>query len=208
MHTPRALITLSAASAVALLGASCASQPSSEDPASESVVHLSADYPEYGSTEAALEAADVVVVGTVESSRDLIEYPEINDSGAGLENPQSGVEVSNEDLEAMAVVTTVTTIRVSEVISGDAEVGDSVEVSQLGGTSEGVTYIEDSTTFIEEVDSPEVLLLLNDFGEGRYDLVNPIEGIYGVSDGEFESLPGVDFDSEMSSLEEVREFTE
>lgn len=208
MNTRRALTILSTASAVVLLGAACAGQSTAEGPSSESVVYVSADYPEYGSTEAALEAADVVLVGTVESSRELIEYPEVDDSGTGLENPQSGVAVSDEDLKEMGVVTTVTTIKVSEVISGDVEVGDSVEVSQVGGTSEGVTYIEESTTFIEETASPEVLLLLNDFGDGDYDLVNPVEGVYEVSDDQVEALPGSGVQPEVSSLEEVRGFTE
>lgn len=208
MSTRRALTILSTASTVVLLGAACAGQPTTEDPSSESVVHVSADYPDYGSTEAALEAADVVLVGTVESSRELVEYPEVDDSRTGLENPQSGVDISDEDLEEMGVVTTVTTIKVTEVISGDVEVGDSVEVSQVGGTIDGVTYIEDSTTFIEEVNSPELLLLLNDFGDGDYDLVNPVEGVYEVSDGEVEALPGSGVQPEVSSLEEVRELTE
>ena len=53
--------------------------------------------------------------------------------------------------------------------------GDSIEVSQLGGMRRGVTCVEESTTFLENVESPELLLVLNDLATAQFDLVNPVE---------------------------------
>lgn len=205
MAAHRKIAALGAASVMMFLGASCTARPDAVTPSEGSVVYISADYPEYGSTRAAIDSADDVVVVEVGSSRQVVEYPEMDSSGTPLENPQSGVDVSDEDLEAMSVITTVTTVEVVEVISGDLEVGDSIEVSQLGGTRDGVTYVEENTTFLEDVESPELLLVLNDFGDGKFDLVNPVEGVLEVSGNEVEPLPGVGGHSDVSSLQELRE---
>lgn len=204
MRIHRNFVALGIGSAVIALGVSCTALPDAGNPSEGSVVYVSADYPEYGSIGAAVDGADDVVVVEVGPSRQAIEYPEFDDSGTDLENPQSGVDISDEDLEAMAVVTTVTTVVIVEVISGDLEVGSSIEVSQLGGMHRGVTYIEESTTLLETVDSPELLLILNDFGDGKYDLVNPEEGILVVSGDGIDSLPGVGGHSDINSLQELR----
>ena len=203
MATRHRAATLGAALVSILLGASCAAQTGTATPSEESVVYTSADYPDYGSTEAAIESADVVVVVEVGSSREVVEYPEIDSSGTDLENPQLGIDISAEDLEAMAVATTLTTVEVTDVISGDLEAGDMIEISQLGGTHEGVTYVEEGTTLLGEIDSPELLLVLNDFGEGKFDLVNPAEGVLKVSGDDLEPIQEVDGNNDVTSLEEL-----
>ncbi|MGY5765297.1 hypothetical protein ACXET9_08850 [Brachybacterium sp. DNPG3] len=219
MTSRRALLALGTSSAVVLLGAGCGGQPSAdgasgetpEETAAESVVEVSADYPDYGSLEAAFEAADTVVVGTVECSREAFEHPDAevaegaDDSGTDLENPQSGVDLSDEDCEAMGVLTSIATLRVTEVISGDVEVGDSLDVVQTVGADDRATSEDESGAPIEEVDSPEVLLLLSDLGDGAYVLVNPFEGVYTVADGRLGAVTADGAGPDVGSLEELRE---
>lgn len=173
-------------------------------PTNESVV-MSADYPAYDTLGDATGAAALVIEGEFISSTVELLYPDIVDTGDETTNPQQGVELSEADREAMAVVTTVSEVRVTEVLKGDAAVGDVIKVSQLGGTSDGVTFEDDTTTLLSSVQAPRVMLFLSDVGGGTFDLINPAQGLYSVKGDQVEPVAPESGYRDLTSIEDVRE---
>lgn len=98
---------------------------------------ITADYPGYSSAEEGVKAAGLVVTGVPLDSRERILYPEIDfTSGTPETNPQYGLTEDDIDMDALGVPETVTRVRVTKVIKGDAKVGDIIEVAQVGGRSQ------------------------------------------------------------------------
>lgn len=198
---------LAATAAVAALTVAGCSAPDVDGSAAggDDSVTLSADYPVYDSLEAAGDEADSVVRGVYISSEVDLLYPMVDAGGDAETNPQDGVDVSQEDLDEMAVVITVSRVEVTEVLKGDLQVGDVIEVSQLGGRYDDVQYDEESTTLLEQVAATEVVVLLNDTGAGRFDLINPAQGLFEV---EGDSVTAVEPDSglgDVATLDAIRE---
>jgi len=152
-----------------------------------------ADYPEYGSLAGAAGAAGDVVPGEIVGKRTELIYPDAPSGDPNLlTNPQAGVS-ANEIAQIPPVVTTVFDVRVTSVLEGDVVVGDTIQVSQLGGAYDGATYVEKDTPALEQGNS--YLLLLADHGPGSpYDLVNPSQAIY-VEEvaGQYSALNGNGF---------------
>ena len=163
----RALLVLVAVGGLALAG--CSSSPE--------VVTSYADYPAYSTPQDIVDAADVVVRGSVTGSRVMEDHPIVSTAGDPALNPQAGLD---EVTEVPGVVVTISTVQVEEVIKGDVAVGDVIEVAQLGGLYDGVRYVEASTTTLESGDEDYVLLLA-DHGPGvPYDLLHPVQAMYTV----------------------------
>ena len=94
--------------------------------------------------------------------------------------------------DALGVPETVTRVRVTKVIKGDAKVGDIIEVAQVGGVDKsGIVRRETSTTLLNEAKASgtaEFLLLLNEY-DVVYNAINPISGVLGVdTDGHVTAL--------------------
>ncbi len=171
--------------AVAALGTLVLSVLSGCSGGEPDVVTHRADYPAYGSRDELIKSADLVVRGNVVSSRVEELRPEVSTEGDPLTNPQAGLspEEANEVRESPAVVT-VTTVRVAEVIKGDATVGDVIDVSQLGGEKAGVRYRDEGTTLPPSDTKSDYVLFLAAFGDGKpYDLLNPRQAMYKVAAG-------------------------
>jgi hypothetical protein len=155
----------------------CSAQPATDD---ATVVEYSFDYPVYDNAEQIIGSADVIVRGMAVASRAEWLYPETSTETDPLLNPQAGLpadEVAQWRQDA-AVAVTVSTLEVTEVLKGEVEVGERVEVSQVGGTLDGVTYTEQHTTALP-ADGSEFVLLLADHGAGQpYDLLNPEQALY------------------------------
>ena len=142
---------------------------------------ITADYP------------GLVVTGVPLDSRERILYPEIDfTSGTPETNPQYGLTEDDIDMDALGVPETVTRVRVTKVIKGDAKVGDIIEVAQVGGVDKsGIVRRETSTTLLNEAKASgtaEFLLLLNEY-DVVYNAINPISGVLGVdTDGHVTAL--------------------
>ena len=151
---------------------------------------ITADYPGYSSAEEGVKAAGLVVTGVPLDSRERILYPEIDfTSGTPETNPQYGLTEDDIDMDALE---TVTRVRVTKVIKGDAKVGDIIEVAQVGGVDKsGIVRRETSTTLLNEAKASgtaEFLLLLNEY-DVVYNASNPISGVLGVdTDGHVTAL--------------------
>ncbi|WP_328842682.1 hypothetical protein [Streptomyces sp. NBC_00258] len=176
--------------AIALTGCSSDSRGTSESgskakantgvKAASDVVTYHADYPSYDSLDSIVKESDVIVRGTVTSSRVQELFPEKSTSDDPAANPQAGLSEA-EAAKAEPVVVTVSTVKVSEVLSGNVKPGATVEVSQLGGTLGGVTYAEQETTPLAK-DKTEYVLMLADQGTTNpYDLLNPEQALYTVT---------------------------
>lgn len=155
--------------------------------------YITADYPGYSSAEEGVKAAGLVVTGVPLDSRERILYPEIDfTSGTPETNPQYGLTEDDIDMDALGVPETVTRVRVTKVIKGDAKVGDIIEVAQVGGVDKsGIVRRETSTTLLNEAKASgtaEFLLLLNEY-DVVYNAINPISGVLGVdTDGHVTAL--------------------
>lgn len=170
--------------------------------AAAEVVPYEADYPSYDSVDALLKQSDVIVRGTVVGSQVRELSPEAPTGDDPVANPQAGL-TPEEAAESDPVVVTVSTVKVAQVLSGagDVKVGDTVEVSQLGGTLDGVTFQEKQTTALAEDDTQYVLMLADQGDTNPYDLLNPEQALYTVgsddevtpvADGGFDGIGKVD----------------
>lgn len=161
--------------------------------ATETAESITADYPGYSSAEEGVKAAGLVVTGVPLDSRERILYPEIDfTSGTPETNPQYGLTEDDIDMDSLGVPETVTRVRVTKVIKGDAKVGDIIEVAQVGGTDKsGIVRRETSTTLLNEAKASgtaEFPLLLNEY-DVAYNAINPISGVLGVdTDGHVTAL--------------------
>ena len=122
-----------------------------------------------------------MVTGVPLDSRERILYPEIDfTSGTPETNPQYGLTEDDIDVDALGVPETVTRVRVTKVIKGDAKVDKS-----------GIVRRETSTTLLNEAKASgtaEFLLLLNEY-DVVYNAINPISGVLGVdTDGHVTAL--------------------
>jgi hypothetical protein len=176
--TRRTVVT---AAVVALVGTSLVGcSTSSPEAAAPAVVQYFADYPSYGTEAELVQASDVVVRGTVLSTRVEQQLPEASTSTDPRSNPQAGLDPAAA-AEVLPVVVTVSTLVVEEVLKGSVAVGSTVEVSQLGGRLGGVAYVAEGTVPLK-AGTTDYVLLLADHGAGvPLDLVNPQQAMYTVS---------------------------
>ncbi|GAA1580876.1 hypothetical protein [Actinoplanes couchii] len=171
---------IAAGAIVFALLSGCSAQPATED---AKVVEYHFDYPVYDNAEQIIGTADVIVRGTAVASRAEWLYPETSTETDPLLNPQAGLSAGEiaQWREDAAVAVTVSTLEVTEVLKGEVAVGERVEVSQVGGTLDGVTYTEQHTTVLPS-DGSEFVLLLADHGAGKpFDLLNPEQALYGAN---------------------------
>jgi hypothetical protein len=172
-----ALIVSAALTGAALTG--CATT-STEKP---TVVTYHAAYPAFATGADLLKAADLVIRGTALTSRMAKLYPDAASGIDPLTNPQAGVQPEEvaQAREESAVVVTISTVRVDETIKGAAGVGDTIEVSQLGGSLDGVRYESADTTILSPGNGVGYLLFLAAHDRGKpYDLLNPEQAMYIV----------------------------
>ena len=142
-------------------------------------VELQADYPSYSSLAELCDAATLVVTGTPVGT----EVREVNlrtdaQGDTPEENPQLGVEGGGARPEDLDVLT-VTSFEVDDVVAGRAiEAGEVIEVGQMGGELDGVSY--EATRFPLDEDGT-YLLFLHEFDGVPAALLNPTQAGYVVT---------------------------
>lgn len=142
------------------------------------------DWPFYGSPQAAVNAADVVVTAKYIDSRNATMFALASDSTDPLLNPQAGV-ATVLDSKDDGVEVVISRVAVVSSIKGDLEVGRVIEVSQPGTRFLGVNYPAAGNTFISDVAKmgaketadTSVLLLLSQHPDSTYSPINPDEGV-------------------------------
>jgi hypothetical protein len=112
----------------------------------------------YGNQAALLEAADLVVKGSV-----------VEEIGTIFEKGKYGEYRTEVKLQ------------ISDVFKGDYAAGDRITIAQMGGYDGEVTVIGDHTTFLKE--QQEVVLFLRQSNESVYRPINENDGVYVLVDG-------------------------
>ncbi|GAA1689830.1 hypothetical protein GCM10009733_102670 [Nonomuraea maheshkhaliensis] len=139
-----------------------------------------ADYPQYESAGALFDRASLVVeariVGAPRYLQEVTE-PEPTTTDPQL-NPEAGApaEAAGDQPDPPPMVITVSTAQVVKVFKGEAKVGQTIEVKELGGVFDGVTYEEEHTSELKQ-DSGYVLFL-ETFPDSPAALLNPVQAKY------------------------------
>lgn len=200
----RALLMLGPA--IPLLAACGSASTSSSSPTAATTVSVNADYPEYESVEEGTAAADLIIAGTILTSRDDTLKPETVDSTDPAINPQAGTEDEPSDDAATDVPVTITDVRVRSVLAGTgAHADQTIEVSQTGGLLDGVTYQVDGAEDLSAHHGEELVLLLTSTGSGRpYVLINPQQGAYTADGSKLTPLGSTRGLPHLTSLSQLR----
>lgn len=155
-----------------------------ESAGGESSIPMMADYPSYSSAEEVVSTSTVIVQVEVLSTREEVMYPDVATTGDPEENPQAGLDPDEIDMQGLGVPVTIATVEVLETFKGDVAVGDELEITQSGGTMDGLSYVETSTVLLKDVDAASLVLFLGDLGDTLAP-INPQAGVQAVEpDGE------------------------
>jgi len=141
---------------------------SSTSSATSTVIYY-ADYPYYASMEQLAQQADMVIRGTMLSSR--------VESRDDSYTPNTTDPVANPGGTAKPdpVVYTIYTFKISDCYKGCDTPGTTVDVKQLGGVLENVTYSASEVPF--KVNKKYILFLAT-FDSSPAELLNPVEAAY------------------------------
>lgn len=180
-------------SAAAIVGCTPLDNDSAPEEASN-VVTYHAEYPEYESLGELQQGADVVA--TVEFTGESRTYelqpiaPE--DPTDPVQNPSYGApEADGATPEAPTIVVTAYQARVIDVLSGNLEPGDLIEVKQLGGEADGVTYVAPDEASLSEQQT--ALVFLSAWENEPYSLLSPNDALFPQDrSGVYEPLPESD----------------
>lgn len=144
------------------------------------VVQMHAAYPGFSDLDSLLEESAAVVQGSIISSRVVELYPDVSTSDDPRINPQAGLtpEQIAEGNEIPPLVATVFTMQVENSIEGSP--ANQIEIRQLGGTKDGVTYLPPGDASLEVDPAKDYVLILAKEGENPYVLPNPAESAYIV----------------------------
>ncbi|SEG96677.1 hypothetical protein SAMN05444920_11039 [Nonomuraea solani] len=151
-----------------------------------------ADYPQYESADALYDKANLVVEARIVGEPRYLQEKEAAPDPAETDpqlNPQAGAPAAvAAQPEAPPMVITVYTAQIVKVFKGEAKEGQSIEVKELGGTFDGVTYQEEHTTALNQ-DSGYVLFL-ETYPDSPAALLNPVQAKYPLdAAGNPASLP-------------------
>jgi len=140
------------------------------------VAMMDAEYPVFDSLSSAIADSNAIIEARFISSNSEMEYPDISTEGDSDSNPQAGMTVSPQDMEYLGVPMTTSKIRVTSVLMGSIVVGETLEISQLGGTINRITYLEMQTVLIGNValsKDDSLLLFAQIHEDGSASLISP-----------------------------------
>ncbi|MFC8297848.1 hypothetical protein [Micromonospora orduensis] len=178
---------------LAAAAAACSANADHTDAAAhpQSVLYR-ADYPSYATAGELYGRASVVVQGQVEATQRVVRLVQAAPPGQVLPAP-----VDAERREGMVV--TVRTVKVSRVFKGAVKPGDVVQVKQLGGNLDGVTYTEEHGVPLRE--NGQYTLFLETYPDQPASLLNPVQAQYPVESGNgLRSLPGNGISTSVAEL--------
>lgn len=126
----------------------------------DNIYKIHADYIIYDTEDTLIQKADTIVSGEV-----LDTFSE-----------QYNLNISEtKETDPINVVYTIANIKISEVIKGQYQVGDIIQVKQFGGEYKGKNYVEEQTKQFEK--NTKGLFFLQTYESGTpASLINPIQG--------------------------------
>jgi hypothetical protein len=149
--------------------------------AGESTILYEADYPAYDSPDALFDRATLVVEGRVTGTprvlQQLEELPMDPQETDPRLNPNAGAsQQAAAQAQEEPTVITVYSVEVLKVFKGEAKPGQIVEVKELGGQLDGVTYKEVDLISLQTEQS--YTLFLETYPDSPAALLNPLQGKY------------------------------
>jgi hypothetical protein len=164
--------------AAVVILAACGSPSSSGDATTAGVakapqqteVVMHGDYPSYSSVDALFDTADLVLRGRV------------------IGQPRVVVVEPASPGRQDAIVYTVRRVQVTEVFKGATSKNSVIEVKQLGGLVDGVTYKEDDAKPLRA--EREYTLFLASFDDSPASLLNPMQAQFEVDGALLRPAPG------------------
>lgn len=166
------LLRLGVAIAAAVLMSACAAHPSE--------IIYQADYPDYTSAQALYSRATLVVEARITGTPTVTKMgaaPLDPSSAADPRlNPTAGAPAGVQATEPDTTVITVYTAHVVKVVKGEAKPGQVIEIKQLGGSLDGVTYKEMHTTPFKP--GTGYTLFLETYPDSPASLLNPVQAVY------------------------------
>lgn len=125
------------------------------------------DYPYYPDVESITNAADVIIVGEVVTARNVKKLM---------------VDKTPNKTDKKAMPYTLSTVKVTDVIKGDVNIGDVITIKQLGD------YRNKPEATLHEMDGylmkdTEQLMFLCEYDSSPYSPVNPAQGMVEVKEG-------------------------
>ncbi|GLX01474.1 hypothetical protein Misp02_55600 [Microtetraspora sp. NBRC 16547] len=168
----RFAVTLALVASAATLSACSGTSASGE----HKTVTYHADYPAYDSAGNLFTKADVVVEATVSGNPVRVQElkPDTTSDDPKL-NPAAGAP-AGQAAPADPVVITVYQAEVKKVFKGSAQPGQMIEIQQLGGQLNGVTYQEAEAHPLKQ--NTGYVLFLETYPDAPAALLNPLQGQY------------------------------
>jgi hypothetical protein len=192
---PQLIIRAAGALLMVAAAAACSAGGDHADAHNSSDILYRADYPFYATADELFKGATLVVQGRIESGKDVIRIVQPAPAGKALPGP-----VEAERREGMVV--TVSTVKVARVFKGDAKPGDVVQVKQLGGKLDGVSYAEENGVPLRE--NGQYALFLETYSDQPASLLNPVQAQYPVESGNaLRSLPGNEIATSVTQLDKL-----
>jgi hypothetical protein len=122
------------------------------------VIQTTADWPSYDSTESAMAAAKTVVTGRLLESHSQMIDRQGQDVDLAADADKDAIL---QTIENGALAQTVSRIEITNVLVGDLQIGDVIEILQDGGDFGEIRFEETSTTLLSKSGADEFLLMLN-----------------------------------------------
>jgi len=178
---------LAAAGAVMMFLTACAS--ATHEDAHDKTVLYYADYPSYNDLRELAAGANLIVEGTVTGTPRILKQAADAPSGTDPQlNPQAGAPAGAQPAPE-PMISTVHTFQISKVFKGKATTGQSIEVKEIGGVLDGVTYKNADATPLAA--GTKYTLFLQTYPDSPASLLNPQQGKYPVdAAGNLSALPG------------------
>ncbi|NUW38987.1 hypothetical protein [Nonomuraea rhodomycinica] len=160
--------------------------------AEEKTVVYAADYPAYDSADALFAGAKLVIEGRLTGTKHVMTEVEPADDETETDpqlNPNAGATPDPATPPAgPPTVMTVSSVEVLKVRKGLARVGQVIQVKELGGTLDGVTYEEQDATPLKA--GVTYMLFLETYPDSPASLLNPEQAKYVVtSAGTYSAMP-------------------
>ncbi|MEZ0073767.1 hypothetical protein [Planotetraspora sp. GP83] len=146
----------------------------------DKVITYHADYPAYDSADNLFNTADLIVEATV--STQPVSVQELKPDTAGDDpklNPAAGAPTAEVAQPPDPVVISVYKASVTKVYKGAAQVGQSIDIQQLGGKLNGITYQEEEAHALQQ--NQGYVLFLQTYPDAPAALLNPLQGQYPLN---------------------------
>lgn len=150
------------------------------------------DWQAYDSLAEAAGQADLVATGTVLDSHEMRVYPQ--------------PDVDGDAPDVVHYTVTVTSLRVTEVLAGEANAGDVIEIYQTGTEQPASPSEVMLTDAVADVESDDVLVLLTQlYEDGPYDLFSLHQGLFLVDGDAVTPLNDTLAFADVGTLDQVRD---